>query len=543
MSRKANYTRKSSVTRTSSKTRKAQVKKTPIIDYNRIYVSSWSKTKKAIQTRRYNEYEQYGLIPFFRVVATGYGTRSTNEILDIDEFANIPQVDLLVEKESFLTKEQKQQNYLSTAGNQIQAKVDKNLNFVGFYFQDATKDIQLPHFARSKEIIVDNDDTGHFIAFMNNLYSFGNPYIKNVRFDNRGELQRPDKIKAYRFMAKNIVDSASYQRNKIIQKFLEKQVGLKLAYRTSSGKTQNVTISEQKLAICRFLYSKNAFLDVTTPDLQLSFQYEVRNIPDDKEIVLEFVPIKQKEVKMLNSDDLLHAIVMRYNIEPDTTQSILENLYYSGWINYPRADVKKAEDVPIKLLRDIKEFKGGVLEKNILQLIKESTEAYNQGVNFIQNGNWVLKAGDTIISKIEGINFADLPHRYDNNTMDIKVRYRGRKKEELTDYLIKNNIGTPATRTSMLRELKEAGIVSKQDDIYQLDTRGLIFASSYEVLKKRSFTAIELKRKIDTAKSLEEINQLLHEIKPLTDDDKREMVKMMNAILEYADDLKRLDEI
>jgi len=365
---------------------------------------------------------------------------------------------------------------------------------------------------------------------------------KNVRFDNQGELQKADKIKAHRFFSKSIVDSASYERNKFIAKILKDEVGLKLAYRDSDGKTKNVAVSEQKLAICKYLYSKDVVLDVQTPDRKISFDYDLQDIDDNAIIKLEFIPDKRK-VQNLNSDDLLNAIVQRHQIEPDTTQALLENLYHSGWINYPRADIEKAEDVPIKLVKPIEDFRGGVLEKNILQMIDNANNAFASGENYIQFGNWVLKADNKIIAKEKMLNFADMPKTYNDEEMNITVRTEGKTRENITDYLISEKIATPATRTVMLSQMKQAGIISVKDSLYQLDTRGIIFASAYEVLKQKSFTAIDLKRKLDKAQSISEFKQILSNIRPIDDFVKNEIVKMMNVVLEYEDDLKRIDAV
>lgn len=549
MSRRTNITRKSTHTRKSSQVRRSSVSRmkskqtirTPAQHEKINYPASWNAEQKKQYNSIFKDYQELGLYPFFKPIKTGYGSRASNELLPLYAFGNIESIDLLVEKQSFLTKEQKSKNWLSTAGNQIQARVNSDLQFTGLYFQDGTPEKPLPHFAHAKEIIVDSDDAGHFIAYMNNLYT-GNSYRKNVRFDNKDELQRADKIKANRFLFKNIVDSASYERNKIIQKFLQHQAGLKLVYRDSDGKTKNVTISEQKLAICGFLYSKEAFLDVQTPDRKVSFKYKLQDIPDEAIIKMDFIPDKRK-VQVLNSDDLLNAIVQRHQIEPDTTQALLENLYHSGWINYPRADIEKAEDVPIKLIKPLEEFRGGVLEKNILQMIQSANDAFASGENYIQSGNWVLKADDKIIAKKAMLNFSDLPKTYHDAEMNITVRLEGQTKEDITDYLISENIATPATRTVMLSQMKQAGIISVKDSVYQLDTRGLIFAGAYEVLNEKSFTAIELKRKLDKAKTITEFNQILLEIKPLDSIVTSEIIKKMDDLLEYEDDLKKIDAV
>ncbi|MBA7500244.1 hypothetical protein ES704_02999 [subsurface metagenome] len=546
MSRKTTISKSSNIRKSSDVRKKsvsrATVKVTPLSFSSVIYPKSWDSDKKSKQRRLLNQYAKAGLYPFFRPIKTGVGSRASNELLHLSVFENIESNDLLVEKQSFLTKEQKSMNWLSTAGNQIQARVNKNLKFSGFYFQDGTPENPLPHFSRSKEIIVDSDEAGHFLAYTNNMYAFKDSNKKNVRFDNQGELQKADKIKAHRFFSKSIVDSASYERNKFIAKILKDEVGLKLAYRDSDGKTKNVAVSEQKLAICKYLYSKDVVLDVQTPDRKISFDYDLQDIDDNAIIKLEFIPDKRK-VQNLNSDDLLNAIVQRHQIEPDTTQALLENLYHSGWINYPRADIEKAEDVPIKLVKPIEDFRGGVLEKNILQMIDNANNAFASGENYIQFGNWVLKADNKIIAKEKMLNFADMPKTYNDEEMNITVRTEGKTRENITDYLISEKIATPATRTVMLSQMKQAGIISVKDSLYQLDTRGIIFASAYEVLKQKSFTAIDLKRKLDKAQSISEFKQILSNIRPIDDFVKNEIVKMMNVVLEYEDDLKRIDAV
>ncbi|MHA1978461.1 MAG: hypothetical protein ACW98I_16275 [Candidatus Hodarchaeales archaeon] len=220
-----------------------------------------------------------------------------------------------------------------------------------------SQDKPLPHFAKFDKIIVDSDDTGHYTAYFTNYYVNDNPFKENIYFNKdriqeKVELNTPEQKKdfefrAMRFFTQQIIDSSAYRRNLAIQDAIKKDLQTSLTYRNATGQTQDVKISEQKLAICDYLYQDRAYLEIKTPEQEIILPYNIEDIPEGKP-VLKFDYSGKYEP--LNSDDLLEIGTERYGLEPDSVQAILENLYHSGWINYPRADLLKAEDEPIHLL-------------------------------------------------------------------------------------------------------------------------------------------------------------------------------------------------
>ncbi|MHA1974958.1 MAG: hypothetical protein ACTSW1_18340 [Candidatus Hodarchaeales archaeon] len=240
----------------------------------------------------------------------------------------------------YLTESQSKMNVLSAGGNNIQASIDANMRFQGLYFQDGSQEKPLPHFAKFDKIIVDSDDTGHYTAYFTNYYVYDNPFKDNIYFNKDGIQSKVDlstkkardafEFRAMRFFAQQIIDSSAYRRNLAIQDAIKKDLHTSLTYRNATGKTQDVKISEQKLAICDFLYQKQAHIEIKTPEQNISLPYDIEDIPEGKpELKFNY----SEKYKPLNSDYLLEIGTERYGLEPDSVQAILENLYHSGWIN------------------------------------------------------------------------------------------------------------------------------------------------------------------------------------------------------------------
>ncbi len=495
------------------------------------------------QKKLRKKYDSRGLYPLFIPRLQGKALVASNELVSLKTLSEIPVSDFYVEKTILLSKEEKKRNIISSGGQNLQARVNrKTLKYEGLFYQRGNKQKPI-NFAKAKEIRVDSDNAGHFIAYANNLYAFDDPVRKNVRFDSKGELQSANKLKSMKFLAGNIVDSANYERNKDVRDFLQKKLGRSMAYRNSSGKTANLNLSEQQLAICDFINSEDYVIQVKTPDRTIDLPYTPRDIKDSNNVIFKFED-KTKSRKMLNSDDLLRIVVSKLNIETDTAQSMIESLYHSGWINYPRATVERAEEVPIKLTKDISSFQGTTTEKSILDIIKSSWEAYENNTSYMQEGKWILSVDGETITSIEGFNLADTPHLYTKEQIDIDIEMKGITDELLTNFLITNEIGTPATRSILLKQLRESGVVSKQqNNTYVLDGRGIVLAGSYEVMKNNEWVTFDLKKQISKAKTIEELNKILTELKPLSKTTKNNIIIKGEMLLEIQEDLQRLDEI
>ncbi|MHA2243873.1 MAG: hypothetical protein ACXADY_02800 [Candidatus Hodarchaeales archaeon] len=76
---------------------------------------------------------------------------------------------------------------------------------------------------------------------------------------------------------------------------------------------------------------------------------------------------------------------------------------------------------------------------------------------------------------------------------------RGLSPSDLTNFLIANDITTPATRTAIISAMKEAGILSlDKNREYQIDRRGIYFASAYQFFEENDIElSIDLKKKIN----------------------------------------------
>jgi len=74
-------------------------------------------------------------------------------------------------------------------------------------------------------------------------------------------------------------------------------------------------------------------------------------------------------------------MVQNLDLEPDQSQRTLEQLYWSKWINYPRSDTRKAEFEPIYPLKDYREYKGSLQEKQVLKIINHSPKGVYHGIN------------------------------------------------------------------------------------------------------------------------------------------------------------------
>jgi hypothetical protein len=443
------------------------------------------------------QYEEDNLYPVY------YPNQSKN-IVNLEELRNnLPEYKIIAEKPEYISKDEKEVG-VTTKGNQVQTRYfDENL--YGVFYQKASKASKdnpaptLYKIADNGEIRVDDDDAGHYIAYIINAYAMDNLKLKNVRFNNQGELQVIDMKKAMRFRAKNILDSAGFQQNKALTDAIRDNLGKNALVYRDQGNNKQLNVSEQKLQIANFVHSDRVDLDVDLVDqpTNLTFDYRLEDIPDGQKPMLEFESYQDQKVQRLNSDMLLRAAVKKLNLEPDSAQALIETLHRQEWITYPRASVEKAEEVPIKIEegKKVEDFTGTFQERQLLELVEASENAYNEDKNFIRYGDWVLKTegGAEITKGRSQILFAGDKEQYLTEEFDIRIAPRGISPEELTTELISNDIGTAATRTSLLQELKQAGIISSRKDRYIIDNRGLYFVAAYNVLKRELTTNGEIK--------------------------------------------------
>jgi len=121
-----------------------------------------------------------------------------------------------------------------------------------------------------------------------------------------------------RFFTQQIIDSSAYRRNLAIQDAIKKDLQTSLTYRNATGQTQDVKISEQKLAICDYLFQDRAVLEITAPEQTIRLHYTVKDIPEGKP---ELRFMYSGKYEPLNSDDLLEIGTERFGLEPDSVQA------------------------------------------------------------------------------------------------------------------------------------------------------------------------------------------------------------------------------
>jgi len=466
-----------------------------------------SNEKGRNNTIKRNKYINEGKIPFLYSSAhkQTYMRSPTTEIVPIPLFSDLPEVDILQEKKYDVDTTGKTVN--STKGQNIQAVFDNNMELKGLWTQQSAKDDPIPNFAKAKEIWVDQDDTGHYIAYLNNLYAFDDPLRKNVRFHTSSGLepsfdQEPTHIneaKALRFLAKNYVNSAAYRRNlRVSSPVIKNIIGEEaLTYRTTEGNNKTFDLGEQKLAICYFIFEPTVTLLVKTHDTTISFDDHIPediNIKETDNPKLYFIPDSNQKITLLTSDAMIKLMVQNLDLEPDQSQRTLEQLYWSKWINYPRSDTRKAEFEPIYPLKDYREYKGSLQEKQVLKIVHEANEAYKQGKNYTETGTWFLHHKGEIMAQKIGIKTPEILAEYDRDSYDIRVIRDGKTKHDIVNFIEDNDIGTPATRMNQWENLIQAGMIKKVGDLYTVDTRGIVMASTYEWYTKNTWNALDMMR-------------------------------------------------
>jgi len=512
---------------------------------------SYSKKLQKAELAKHQSFKKANLPVFYKTVRAGKkGFRSSNKAYTLSELREgIQKKDILVEKSGLLTdKEKNSLDYVSVTGQNLQAKTNGQV-YKGLFSQDG---LEVP-FYDVETIRVDNDDAGHYIAYLNNLYAYGKNK-ENTEFGSSREPQYPDPVKANRFYSKQIISSLSTQRNKVIHDAVKDSLdedtqSSALAYKDSAGNMQDLSLSEEQCAMVDFALRDQFKLKITTSDnLMVSIPYDGRDIKNDIKPVLTWKAdsYEPEEVIPVNSDTLLKETVKRLNIEPDQAQILIEALYREGWINYPRADIVKADDEPIHLKRDFEGFKGSIQEKEILNIIYQADKHRKEGKMFIEKGVWVLKVDKDELTSNRSSKAIDQPNIYDDSQFDIKIVERGVSPEEMMDFLLLENqeIGTPATRTNILSALKASGILTlSKDRVYLVDRRGMYLSAANEYYTENNIkSGIILKKELSATDSFDEITDLTNQFQQINRDKTSKFIAAKAVVLiERENDITTLD--
>lgn len=482
----------------------------------------------------------------------------------------------------------------STSGNKIQTQVfpksvdrKTKYEFSGLFTQNdanPSRDKPFPTLYNPEFIAVDDDNIGHLIAYQLNMYAHKKPFNDNV-YIGKSKFWNPkakptsvNPVRVNRALGKSVIDSINTRQNgAIIDAITDANGGVNvLKYRDADGKTKDIKPSKQLVQMVDRIHEdmREIKLEVYVSDRSnpIIFPYKV-HLFEETTPTLEFDLTKQVErQRTLDSDMLLRAAVRRYDLEPDSVQRILENLNNQGWITYPRTEKEKAEaeDVDVRLednveiidsqiwqeievkegrkivRREKRLFKGTNVERNILELVIDAHSSFEKDTDFLIEGNWILKSGEKeLISETDFLISGD-EIKYTDDQFDIRLgEKRGITPESLTVYLTKNKIGTPATRTAQLARLKNAGMITLQNDRYVLDQRALYLVSAHKVLDE-----LQLLEQYDLAigivaesKDAKEISQVINDYQIVDRDFYAEWIKKFgDAYVEAEDDLAYLEE-
>lgn len=144
---------------------------------------------------------------------------------------------------------------------------------------------------------------------------------------------------------------------------------------------------------------------------------------------------------------------------------------------------------------------------------------------------------------------------FESKELEIRLGDRGIPIEGLSDFIIDENLVTPATRTKVLEELRNFGILIQRQDRYVIDKRGLMmyavdeFYSGERVSENRKGIPFErshsLKSEINETESISEIDLIGLKFDMLSNRDKIELKaylkKWVPELLEIEEDLVELD--
>jgi hypothetical protein len=530
-------------------------------------LQKWEKQK-----RKFDDYLEKDMIPFWKPA------NRTEELVNPSWFnnpSNFKKVDVLAEKPEFL-EDVTGKTTATTRGNRINTRM-RRYSFWGLFTQNSAyrgsppNKLPTPLIFRSNHIRVDNDDIGHLIAFQNNMYNpeIKDPFSKTMYTNKDGEWIQTDidPFRVKRALVKSMFDSIGFENSKVVNDVLQEKLGSRaLNYRDSQGQNQRLTLSEQKLAIADKILDEKILITSNTHDgREINFNWKLGNIPDfeRKDANIYFKDIKEwnteLESKQLNTDDLLIAVSTKHNIVSTTTQSLLESLHNQGWITYPRSDQDKTEfEGGIKLLKPLNEFRGSQDELKILRTIQEANINLENGRPFITYGKWILRLGDTELETEKKSLLAGEKTVYNSGEFTTKTKKIGVTDQELLRFLIDNEIGTPATRTSQISELRQAGIISsktneKGEIVYTGDQRAIAMKLAYQILidpdnenleKAKISSGLLLSQKAKNSKTQAELEQTLNQFKPVNIGEFKEALEVdFNNYLEAELDRTRIDNL
>lgn len=525
------------------------------------------KGKEYVQS--YNDYTKKGLIPIYMVS----NSQSTSHIVPIVLTQLVDPVDYVAESTTKLSQIRKTGE--TTSGNQIQTKISPKGEFLGLYYQDGESTTPLPHLYKAKYIRADPDRIGMFQAWFINAYAWSKPsdhplynkekgQIKNI-VDEKGNVGYLDYVLAMQGLTGNIIDSKAYYRNGIVRKAIKQTFGdSSLAYIPLGSDTpEDLSCSDQQVRACGLIVQNKVDMVVKTPEFMISFDYQVKDFREKKPRLV-FIPSKeQPDPSPLTSDQLLRIANRNLKLDALAIQSLLEALYQQNWISYPRADIIKAEDEPIRIknpntgqitesgkeARHLlkKEFKGSFHERQLLDIIVRSQESLEQKKNFFTKGQWHLVSGNLKLSSNKDI---ELMHgeatKFNSTQIDIEVGDRGILEEDLVDKLVEEQVATPSTRLSMLRELQEAGILSKRKGRFIVDRRGFYLSSLDKYYTDNGYQrSYYLKKNVSMVSDLATMAGYVQEFDSIQDEDILKIRKYLKtevkSIIKGEHDLAYLD--
>ena len=437
---------------------------------------------------------------------------------------------------NLLSKKKKKGKYAVQTGQHIQTQVfdiparSGEFDWVGLYFQKrsgASRKKPIPTIVKAKQIRADNDDAGHFIAYINNMYAFDNPLKKNFKVEGEAKPKSPDEFRAMRFLAKSVINSLGVKRNLAIADAITNNLGERaLKYRTDMG-LRPLVISEQIVEIVKLAGTQKIVARVNVAD-RAPIDFDVDLMRWDEEVPnVKFVETGKIdettgkiEVYPLDSDSLLKIIVRKYGIDMVSGQRMLETLHNQEWITYPRADVQKAEDVPIRIMSDKKrkaleeiikrqedkeETKKPkrpgeqltVQEFEVLKIVYEAEKASDRKENYVKSGYWELKSGTLALRKKDTI-LASEEDNYTPNLFDIEIKKKTLDENEMLAWLVDNNVGTPATRSAQIERLRNAGIIVFREGNYVIDRRGYYMVAAHNVMTREEVPLVkDLLKQVD----------------------------------------------
>lgn len=202
------------------------------------------------------------------------------------------------------------------------------------------------------------------------------------------------------------------------------------------------------------------------------------------------------------------------------------------------------------IIFNIGSTEGSKEERKILEVIDQANKFLSKGLPYQLWGKWELRLGENEAIKQEEPNFifAGSETLFDDSQFDLQAGKVGVDNETITKFLIDNEVGTSATRTAQLQELKQSGILSSKIDnnsrIFTGDQRAFYLKVGYEYLKGKNGSGLELSREIKNSKTLDGVLEILNKFEQVNQNEFREFIKQ--GVLDYREaekDLERIDEL